>query len=105
MKKTILITMAAALLAAAAGNQTFTGVITDSMCGASHASMKMGPDDKCTIACVRAGSKYALWDGKKLYVLSDQKTPEKFAAKKVTVTGQLNAKGDGIEVASIAAAK
>jgi hypothetical protein len=105
MKKTIIIAIAAAGLAMAAGKQTFSGVITDSMCGGNHASMKMGTDDKCVLACVRAGSKYALWDGKKTYILSDQKTPEKFAAKKVTVTGSLSAKGDAIEVVSIEAAK
>jgi hypothetical protein len=37
--------------------------------------------------------------------LSDQKTPEKFAAKKVTVTGTLDAKTKTIQVDSIAAAK
>jgi hypothetical protein len=49
--------------------------------------------------------KYVLWDAaaKKTYKLSDQKTPEKFAAKKVTVMGTLD--GDTITVASIAAAK
>ena len=40
-----------------------------------------------------------------VYVLSDQKTPEKFAAKKVTVTGTLDAATKTIKVDSIAAAK
>ena len=46
-----------------------------------------------------------LYDGKEAYTLSDQKTPEKFAAKKVTVTGTLDAKTKAIQVDSIAAAK
>jgi hypothetical protein len=37
--------------------------------------------------------------------LSDQRTPEKFAAKKVIVTGTLDAKTKTIQVESITAAK
>ena len=48
---------------------------------------------------------YVLFDGKAAYTLSDQKTPEKFAGKKVTVKGTLNAKTNTIQVDSIAAAK
>jgi hypothetical protein len=46
-----------------------------------------------------------LTDGTKVYELSDQKTPEKFAAQKVTVTGTLDAKTNKITVRSITAAK
>jgi hypothetical protein len=35
---------------------------------------------------------YVLYDGKEVYTLSDQTAPEKFAGKKVTVTGALDAK-------------
>ena len=44
-------------------------------------------------------------DGKEAYTLSDQKTPEKFAAKKVTVIGTLDVKTKKIQVESITAAK
>jgi hypothetical protein len=54
---------------------------------------------------VRAGAKYALWDGKATYVLSDQTGAAKFAARKVTVTGTLDAKAKTIQVSSIGAAK
>jgi hypothetical protein len=107
MKKQIAITIAAAaLMFAAPAKQTFTGVITDDMCAnADHKSMNMGADAKCVAECVKAGAKYVLYDGKEAYVLSDQKTPEKFAAKKVTVTGTLDEKTKTIQVESIAAAK
>ena len=106
MKKQIAITIAAAALMLAAAKQTFTGVITDGMCAnADHKAMNMGADAKCVIACVKAGAKYVLYDGKEAYTLSDQKTPEKFAAKKVTVTGTLDEKTKTIQVDSIAAAK
>ncbi len=94
--------------AAQPGKPTFTGAITDSMCATGdHSHMQMGPTDAaCTVACVNAhGALYVLWDGKEAYTLSDQKSPEQFAGKKVTVTGTLDAKTKTIQVASIAAAK
>ena len=100
--------VAIAALAAPAGKQTFTGVVTDSMCAdGNHANMRMGPTDaECTKACVSIhGASYVLYDGKAAYTLSDQKAPEKFAGKKVTVTGALDAKSKTIQVDSIAAAK
>ena len=107
MKKRIAITIAAAaLMLAAPAKQTFTGVITDDMCAnADHKAMNMGADAKCVAECAKAGAKYVLYDGKDAYKLSDQKTPEKFAAKKVTVTGTLDEKTKTIQVDSIAAAK
>jgi hypothetical protein len=107
MKKTIAIMIASTALMLAADKQTFTGTITDSMCeNADHKAMKMGNDPKCVVECVKGmGGKYALYDGKATYILSDQKAPVKFAAKKVTVTGTLDEKTMTITVASIAAAK
>ena len=58
------------LLAAAAGPQSFTGVITDTMCGANHKPMNVAPDSKCVLECVKHGSKYALLVGTNVYVLS-----------------------------------
>ena len=90
-------------LVAGAATQTFTGVITDSMCGKDHAMMKVTPDPKCVVECVKHNSKYALADGKNVYVLSDQKTPEQFAGQKVTVTGTLYEKTRILKVDSISA--
>lgn len=92
-------------LLAAAGKETFKGTITDTMCGGDHAGMHMGSDEKCTTECVKMGAKYALWDGHAAYELSDQGKAAKFAAKRVTVTGTLDAKTKTIKVDSIAAAK
>ena len=92
----------------AQGTQKFTGVVTDSMCSsADHKGMRMGPTDaECTVACVLAhGALYVLYDGKEVYTLSDQTAPEKFAGKKVTVTGTLDAKTKTIRMDSIIAAK
>ncbi|HUP02373.1 MAG TPA: hypothetical protein VMU19_00195 [Bryobacteraceae bacterium] len=95
----------AALLAGAAGPQTYTGVITDSMCGRDHSAMNMKPDSACVKACVKYGAKYALFDGKDVYILSDQKTPEQFAGQKVKVTGAYDPAAKVLKVTSIAAAK
>jgi hypothetical protein len=100
--------VAAAALLAAADTQTFTGTITDNMCGKNgHAGMRMGPTDAdCTTACVSAhGALYVLYDGKNVYTLSDQQGPEKFAGQKVKVAGVLDAKTNAIKVESIAADK
>jgi len=51
------------------------------------------------------GALYVLYDGKEVYTLSDQRTPEKFAGKKVMVAGTLDAKTKTIRVDSIAASK
>jgi len=75
----------AGALVAGAASQAFTGVITDSMCGKDHAMMKVAPDSKCVQECVKQGAKYALFDGKISYVLSDQLTPQQFAGQKVKV--------------------
>jgi len=106
--KILLLGVLLAALAAGQGKRAFIGVITDSMCeNGDHSRMKMGPTDaECTIACVNAhGASYVLWDGQNSYTLSDQKTPEKFAGKRVTVMGTLNAKTKMIQADSIAPAK
>jgi hypothetical protein len=105
----VVFTLAAvAALAAPPSKKTFTGIITDSMCAdGDHSHMRMGPTAaECTTACVEVhDAMYVLYDGKEAYTLSDQKTPEKFAAKKVTVIGTLDAKTKTIQVDSITAAK
>ena len=99
MTKTLILTLAAAGLMFGA---SFTGVISDSGCKGDHKAMNMGNDSQCTSACVKAhGAQYVLWDGKNAYTLSDQKTPEKFAGKKVTVMGTLDAKNSTIKVDSM----
>ena len=49
-----------ASLSLSASQQTFTGEISDSMCGASHAGMgDRGKNSKeCTAGCVKGGAKY-----------------------------------------------
>lgn len=96
------VVMFAALTFAAAKKQTFTGAISDSMCGAQH--MMAGSAKDCTLKCVENGSKFVLVDPNgKVYQLSDQKKPRAFAGENVKVTGTLS--GDTINVSAITAAK
>jgi hypothetical protein len=98
-----LLLIAGTLPAGTASQRTFTGVVTDSMCGRNHAMMKVTPDSKCVTECVKAGTKYALFDGKNVYTLSDQKTPEQFAGQKVRISGTLYEKTKILKVDSISA--
>jgi hypothetical protein len=88
----------------AASGKTFTGTVSDSMCGAKH----MGEAAACTRACVNKGSKYALVVGDKVYTLdaTDKaalETLDKQAGEKATVTG--TEKDNTITVSSVKAAK
>ncbi len=105
MNKLTVVLMMTGLAVAAGPAQTYTGVISDSMCKLDHKMMNLPPDEKCVRECVRIGSKYVLMVGPKMYGLSDQKAPAAFAAKKVTVSGTLDAKTGMIQVAKIEGAK
>jgi hypothetical protein len=103
MYKKALLLCAATVCLAAAPPKSFTGVITDEMCGNDHKMMNVTPDTKCVADCVKAGSKYVLLSETKIYKLSDQTAPAKFPGQKVKVTGTLA--GDTITVKSVEAAK
>jgi hypothetical protein len=83
--------------------QSFTGRVSDAMCGAHH--MMAGDPAACTRACIDKGSKYALVVGEKVYVLdtSDKSELNQLADKTAKVTGQAN--GDTITVTAVSAAK
>src|SRR5215471_7443419 len=90
-------------IVAFAQQQTFTGTVTDSMCGTSHMLKDKTPAE-CTRICVKDGMKYALAVDKKLYTLEGHEAElSKLAGQKVTVKGTTN---DGtVTVQSVVAAK
>lgn len=105
MKIAIFASLFAGLLAAVDSPQVFTGTITDTMCGAHHTMVKGASDEECLRLCIKSSShQYALYDGKSIIRLSDQKMPGKFAAKAVKVTGTYNQKTNTIKVTSMEAA-
>jgi len=86
--------------------QTYTGKVSDAMCGAHH--MMEGSEADCARACISKGSKYALVSGEKVYILqSSDKAAiaslDKLLGAEAKVTGTLD--GNTIQVASVAAAK
>jgi hypothetical protein len=86
--------------------QTYTGKVSDAMCGAKH--MMEGDPAACLRACVGKGSKYALVVGDKVYTLDTKDKASldalaKLADRTAKVTGA--ADGDTIEVQSVSASK
>jgi hypothetical protein len=82
--------------------ETYTGVITDTMCGAKpHTMMKDHTPPECVRMCIKGPYVYALFDGATVMKLSDQKTSAKYAARRVRVTGTYDEKSKTIKVASI----
>jgi len=97
MKLTVFI--AALLMLSAlprAAEQTWTGKISDSACGAKHEEAAEGQgvmaDRECTQACVRGGSKYVLVvDGKPVQIANqDFKDLATHAGHTVKLTGEKN---------------
>jgi hypothetical protein len=83
--------------------QTFTGKITDTMCGSKH-MMAGKTEAECARECVNAGSNWGLVVGDKVYRLEGDKNKiAAFAGKQAKVTGE--AKGDTITVTSIGETK
>ena len=90
-----------------AADQTWTGQISDSMCGVSHAQMtaaQTGMTDRdCTLACVKYGGKFVFVSDGKVYQIANQDSPllQMHAGHAgVTLTGDM--KGDMITVSKIA---
>ena len=99
----VLMLALAGAFAAGAQQQSLTGVVTDSMCGAAHMA-KDKTSAQCTQMCVKDSMKYALAADKKLYTLEGHEAAlATLAGQKVKVTGTVN--GDTLTVASVTAAK
>src|SRR5579862_5819395 len=91
-----------------AADTTWTGQISDSMCGISHAKMiaahpgaNMTARD-CTLACVKGGAKYVFVTKGKVYNISNQGLADLqvHAGHTVRLTGEMS--GDTITVSKIA---
>jgi hypothetical protein len=109
--------MALVPLSATAATKTWTGKISDSMCGATHKMVKEheqkgeisktapkgDKDRECTLACVKAGGKYILASQGKVFEISNQDFAglQEHAGHTVKLTGDLNADGKTINVSEI----
>jgi len=90
-----------------AADKTWTGQISDSMCGGSHSKMMAAhpeakmTDHDCTNACVKAGAKYVFISNGKTYNIANQDFSDLqvHAGHTVRLTGTLD--GDTITVSKI----
>lgn len=96
--------------AAIAAEQTWTGTISDSKCGATHMAAaehgkKRMTDRACTQACVKDGGTYVFVAGGKVYNIANQnaKGLAARAGQTVSLSGEMT--GDTITVSKIGAAK
>ena len=91
---------------ALAAEGTWSGKISDSMCGRSHKSAiehsgKKLSDHDCVIACVKNGGKYVFVADGKIYNIENQDFAglEEHAAHNIKLTGAMT--GDTIKVTKI----
>jgi hypothetical protein len=78
---------------------TFSGMITDSYCGARHVRYRKLSPAQCAAACIRDGGSYVLVNGDRRYKLSgSHKELSKVLGTRANVTGTLE--GDTIVVKS-----
>ena len=88
---------------AVAADATWTGQISDSMCGAKHADAKHGKkmtDRDCALACASKGAQFVLVSDGKVYKLTNHDVDVRaHAGHTVKLTGALT--GESIRVATI----
>ena len=97
---------------ARAQERTFSGDIMDSQCAKVGSHDKMMEQEgakssqECTRHCIKAGSKYVLYDSgtKTVYQLDDQKAPEQYAGQAVNITGTLDDATKTIHITNIKSA-
>lgn len=90
--------MALSLFGLSAFAEQFNAYISDSKCGAKHAS---DMNAKCVQGCVKGGAHPVAVVGDKVYQLSDPSKVSDMLGKKVTITGKVS--GDTIDVDSVKA--
>ena len=94
-------------MSVSAADQTWTGKISDSMCGAKHNTSaehgdKQMSDRDCALACVKGhNAAYVFVTGDKVYKISNQEIGalQEHAGHTVRLTGEMN--GDTITVTKI----
>lgn len=93
--------------AALAAEQTWTGQISDSMCGKDHSMMEHGGKKvsarDCTMECVKAGGKYVFVSKGTVYALENQdmKDLQTHASHNVRLTGAMASDGKSIRISKI----
>jgi hypothetical protein len=97
-------------VATRAADQSWSGTISDSMCGASHRSAiehagKSLSDGDCVAACIKEGAKYVFVHDGKVYKIENQDLAalKEHGGHDVILTGEMT--GDSIRVTKVEMAK
>jgi hypothetical protein len=108
MEKLILglLVMTAGVMTVSAAEQTWTGKISDSNCGAMYKTAvehdgKAMTDRECTEACIKGGAKYVFVSDGNVYKIENQDLAllQEHAGHTMRLTGEM--KGDTITVSKI----
>ena len=99
-----LVALTLTALPAVAAPQTWTGTMSDSMCGAKHMEGEHGmkiSEKECTQMCVKKGAKYVFVSDGKVITIANQdfKGLAQRAGATVKLTGEL--KGDIVTVSKL----
>jgi hypothetical protein len=79
--------------------ESFSGLVTDSYCGARHKRRSNLTPEDCARACIRKGASYILVDGDRRYKLSgEEESLDKLLGTRATITGMRQ--GETISVSS-----
>jgi hypothetical protein len=79
---------------------SFSGLVTDSYCGARHQRHSKLTPEECARTCIRSGATYVLVNGHHRYNLSgNEESLNKLLGTRATVTGTLQ--GETISVSSV----
>jgi len=95
------------VIAANAAEKTWTGQISDAMCGKDHSMMEHGGKKTsardCTLECAKGGSKYVFVSQGKIYEIDNQSLAELpvHAGHTVQLAGAMTADGKTIHVSKI----
>ena len=101
-KKLLMLAAVMLVFGCLAWAKTITGVVSDSMCGAKHATASDGAA-ACVKKCEAGGSKLVVVAGGKVYNTDDQDKLKGFEGQEVQVTADV--KGDSLAITSVEAAK
>jgi len=83
--------------------KTFTGVVSDTMCGKTH-MVKGKSAAECVRQCIKMGDAFALIVGDAVYALRGHSADlDKYAGQMVTLSGTL--RGNAVAVETVAPAK
>jgi hypothetical protein len=102
----LLVLLSLSLVSALAADQTWTGKISDNICGADHSAMaqqgKKSDPHECTLTCAKGGGKFVFVSNATVYNIANQELVElkTHAGHAVQLTGDLGADGKTITVSN-----